>query len=351
MIPQEPARHPWKISQENSYAVNILVVVCPIAVTLNAVLLYRFYVNRRQLKNGYLILLSICMGDFLCSCCIGFSSALHVLLPELSWEWCQSIGIVSIATASASGMSAVFMSAERYMQIALSTTLTKTQVMITTSSIWIFFVIFACIPIFTETYYEERPCQVWCLPAFTKNSGKHLPFMVMTLVLQWIALIAVPFCYWSIYKFALSNGFKWGLQSGIVTAAVGPSVMTYSEDSTRHDCTSEIIKTSVSTQNKFEVSSTEKNAMRSQLMLTKKLALLVVQFYIGWFALAICLIYESVRNSRLSSTQDFILGLSNALSWVLNPLILLSLDTQLRLRIRVPRKIVSISCLLPQMSS
>ncbi|KAI9136386.1 hypothetical protein BKA69DRAFT_1104521 [Paraphysoderma sedebokerense] len=318
----------WRISPEFNYAKSTLLVICTIAVLLNGFLLYRFYANRSKLKNGYLILTSICLGDFLSSCCLSLTSILHTISSELTWEWCQYSGMMITLGASTSGVFALFLSAERYIQIVHSKTFQRNQIVAATGIIWLFLVIMSSVPLFNGSYYEQRPSQTWCFPVLTNQNTEHLPFTIMAHILLWTALTGIPFFYWNIYKFASLNGFKWGLRKGAVTAAIGPTASVKSDN---HNVKQSETQLNIS-QNLKERSTTEQDVLRYQLKLTKRLAVLVLQFYIGWFGLAICFTLETIQNTKISPVADFILGLANVVSWLLNPIIILSLDNQLKVR-------------------
>ncbi|KAI9138867.1 hypothetical protein BKA69DRAFT_713294 [Paraphysoderma sedebokerense] len=261
-------RKPWKISPENDHAKIITLIFCFIGILLNGFLLYRFYFNRKNLKGRYIILGSMSVGDFLSCSCLGLLLSLHTILSELSWDWCQFVGMTLATASGTSGVSALFLSAERYIQIVHSKTFTTAQITIITGSIWFILITVSFVPLLTGAYYEERPCQTWCLPAFTGQTTKQLPFMVMAHSLLWTALIGIPFCYWRIYRFALQNGFKWGLRKGQVTAAVGPTASANTRDGPH----SRSLKSEVQlpSQTLTDTSLAQQDALRSQLQLTKK---------------------------------------------------------------------------------
>ncbi|KAI9138864.1 hypothetical protein BKA69DRAFT_1089026 [Paraphysoderma sedebokerense] len=319
---------PWKISPENDYAKNIACTLCFIGIILNGILLYRFYLTWKNLKIRHIILLSMCVGDFLCSCCLGFSLIFHAMLSELPWEMCQLVGIILATFAATSGVSAFFLSVERYQQIVHSKALSRNQIITIMGFIWLFFPFMSLIPIFTKAYYRKRPCETWCLPPFTGESLNELPFMILAHMLVWSALIGIPFCYWRIYKFALKHGFKWGLQRGAVTAVVGPSVSENTSHTQNGFSTAELKIQSQTLTNPSD----ERNALHSQLKLTKKLGVLVLQFYVGWFGLALGFTSETVHKTEVSVLADIILGIATIVSWSTNPLIILTMDNQLRLR-------------------
>ncbi|KAI9136839.1 hypothetical protein BKA69DRAFT_97830 [Paraphysoderma sedebokerense] len=228
------------------------------------------------------------------------------------------------------------MSGERYMQIVMSKTLRKSHITLIVGGIWANSVITGFLPLITGSYYWERPCQVWCVPDYTGDRAKNLPFKVMSQTLLWTALIGIPLCYWRIYKFAVLNGFKWGVQKGVVTAVVGASYTSVTNHMQYvHDSNSNIEGTKPSP-GKVQEDLNAQSALHSQLRLTKRLALVVVQFYIGWFGLATCFMYETIQQSKVTPLTDFCLGLTNVSTWILNPLILLTLDS--RLKIRVSRR-------------
>ncbi|KAI9138865.1 hypothetical protein BKA69DRAFT_1168744 [Paraphysoderma sedebokerense] len=292
---------PWRISPENEYSAKSAYTLSFVGIIVNAILLYKFYVTWKNLKE---------------------------ILSELPWEICQLVGMIHVTFAATSGVSAFFLSVERYQQIVHSKTLSKNQIITTMGFIWFFFPFMSLIPIFTKAYYRVRPCETWCLPPFTGKSSNELPFMVLAHMLLWSALIGIPFCYWKIYKFALKHGFKWGLQKGAVTAVLGPSVSDDTGDIPDGFSTTEIKSQRQTVKN----SSDERNALRSQLKLTQKLGVLVLQFYVGWFGLALCFIVETVHKTHISFLADTILGFVTLLSWITNPLIILTMDNQLRLR-------------------
>ncbi|KAI9138869.1 hypothetical protein BKA69DRAFT_713446 [Paraphysoderma sedebokerense] len=263
----------------------------------------------------------------------------YVIVSEVLNNICELIYVLMSSMVGTSAASAFFMSLERYRQIVLSRTFSKNRIIQTIIFIWLFFPFMASIPLMTGAVYEERPSQVWCLPAFTGHATENLPFMIMAHILLWTALIGIPFCYWNIYKFALHNGFKWGLRKGAITAVVGPSASSNTGHDTRNSQTLKTAGMDLSSQSVIvEEYSKADNALRSQLRLTKKMALLVLQFYIGWFGLAISFMFETFQNTRISPAGDFILGTSNVLSWVLNPIILLTLDNQLKIRFTLRHK-------------
>ncbi|KAI9138870.1 hypothetical protein BKA69DRAFT_1126998 [Paraphysoderma sedebokerense] len=243
------------------------------------ILLVKFFIHRRQLKNGYLILINICIADFICTSSLSLSSLLHTLSPELQWEWSQAAGMSITITAATSGVCAMFMSIERYMQIVLSRPLSTTQIISGIVITWVICTFVGFVPFLTETYYLVRPSEVWCFPGFTNPTIWHIPFIVLANILVWSGLIVIPLSYWSIYRFAVSNGFKWGLERGVFTAVLGPS--SAGVDVNKEHANSSKIE--ISCEQALEDDLSRETALRSQLELTKKLSLLVFQFYVGEF--------------------------------------------------------------------
>ncbi|KAI9138873.1 hypothetical protein BKA69DRAFT_713492 [Paraphysoderma sedebokerense] len=311
-------RQPWILQPQHISYNNATIFVSLLAAFINAFLLVNFFRRRRDINRGYYILINMCVADFISSCCVSVSAILHAFSPELPWEWCQSVGMILTTAASTSGLCAAFLSMERYSLIVLSNPLSPKFLLNGIIFVWIICIIFCCLPFFTQSYYRGRPSEIWCLPIISASETKHLPFSILSHIFVWAALIAIPWCYWRIYKFAISYGFKWGLQKGAVTAALGASTETKTYTKT-------VVDTS---------------ALRSQLKLTKKFALLIMIFYIGWFGLAISFTYEIIYQTTFSPLLDFVFAISQISAWFLNAFIVLTMDNRLKVRLR---KVKSVS--------
>ncbi|KAI9138871.1 hypothetical protein BKA69DRAFT_1089058 [Paraphysoderma sedebokerense] len=219
-------RQTWVLPSSHIHFNNTIIFLGPLAVILNAILLVNFCIRRRNLKQGHFILINMCISDFISSCSVCVSSIWLAISGQVPWELCQSVGMVVVTATTVSGISALFLSVERYFMIVHSSPFSSTILIIGIIFIWILSTLFGSMAFITETYYHVRPSAIWRFPEITKLTSRHLPFAIMAQVLVWTALLTIPWCYWKIYKFAISYGFKWGLQKGAVTAALGASTST-----------------------------------------------------------------------------------------------------------------------------
>ncbi|KAI9138872.1 hypothetical protein BKA69DRAFT_1040549 [Paraphysoderma sedebokerense] len=305
-------RKPWVLSPSQVPYNNTFIFLGILGVSLNAFLLLKFAIRKRELKQGYLILLNMCFADLIASFAVSVTSISFAISTKLPWEMCQSTGMIIVTSTTVTAMCAVILSMERYSMIVLSSPLSHKKLIIGNVLIWCLATIFTTIPFMTETYYQVRSSGVLCFPDMTKLSNRHLAFSITAQVLVWTALILIPWCYWKIYKHAVTHGFKWGIRKGTITTATGSSTGT--RKSTR-----ELIVSN--------------DALKFQLRLAKNFAAVILVFYCGWFGLGIGFASDMIRQTPASPAVNFVFGALRYFACSLNAIMVLTLDNRLKVRV------------------
>ncbi|KAI9145261.1 hypothetical protein BKA69DRAFT_1050324 [Paraphysoderma sedebokerense] len=259
----------WLLTGEAISWNAIALVLALLAAAFNTVLLVQFYRNRSEIRACHMALINICICDFLFGWGTLISYIAHAIHPELSWEFCQYNGVVTVLCLATSGLSSVLMALERYLQVVRSKSFTLLQMTAFLAVIWSLTLFLALFPIIVKTYHVPESSLVYCFPDRRGTTVFHYLFSVTGFICIIFATSSVTLAYTLIYKEAIAKGFaKFYPRQTKSSAAENRNVST-----TVLSAKERIHETAIET------------AYKRQLELTLKLAILTLAFHLGEYSM------------------------------------------------------------------
>ncbi|KAI9144280.1 hypothetical protein BKA69DRAFT_1056664 [Paraphysoderma sedebokerense] len=140
-----------------------------------------------------------------------------------------------------------------------------------------------------------------------------------------VGMIFTASSYYSIYRKSVKDGFKWKLGSSPHNIIFFSSVSVASCNQDLSICID--INTAVLSELKDDT------AIKKQMIITQKLALITLLFFIGWAPMGFNIYYQTFSGSRLSPIADFICGVFALSNSIFNSLVILTMDSRWKLPI------------------
>ncbi|KAI9139169.1 hypothetical protein BKA69DRAFT_1087104 [Paraphysoderma sedebokerense] len=208
---------------------------------------------------------------------------------------------------------------------------------------WITSAVLAMLPLATETFFVPQAVKIYCLGKMFGSTTGHRIYGIVTSATIVIACSIVGGCYYSIYKKAIADGFKWRNQSFVSTELLRETTEAYesadrsAKKSNVHGAStgSGANSTNSASGSKPKSTATHNDAYQKQLQLTIKLALLTLYFYTTWSPTLASYLYQMISNQPVSREFDFFSSLLTNGASVVNPILVLSMDS--RWRVKMPK--------------
>ncbi|KAI9139171.1 hypothetical protein BKA69DRAFT_1168500 [Paraphysoderma sedebokerense] len=341
----ELAKLSWRLPESFLTYNMIHLFVCFAGILTNAVLQIQFWKNRSHIKASSVPLLHISICDTLLLTATAVSCIALDITRELSWTWCQVNGFSIIFFIAPSALSFTVISIDRYKQIISGHPTTRREMSFMLFMTWIASAVIAMLPLATETFFVPQAAKVYCLGKMFGSTTGHRIYGSVTSVIIVIACSIVGGCYYSIYKKAIADGFKWRGQTFVSTELLRETTEAY-ESADKSAKKSNVKGTSTGTGanstnsvsgSKPKSNAKQNDAYKKQLQLTIKLALLTLYFYTTWSPTLASYIYQMISNQPVSPEFDFFSTLLTNGASVVNPILVLSMDSRWRLNMpKVP---------------
>ncbi|KAI9139172.1 hypothetical protein BKA69DRAFT_684769 [Paraphysoderma sedebokerense] len=333
----------WLLPDEYVSYNRVFLAMCILGILSNLTLQIQFLRNWKSITVSSFTLVHISICDLLMLISVAAAcSSFELSHPrELSWFFCQFNGFTVVILIAASGLSFTLISIERYFQIIAGRTTTKRQLVFMLLLIWTLAIGIACIPIFTSTYYVPQPAKFYCLGNIGGNKFGHRLYSLTCLCTVFAACVVITYSYYSIYKRAIADGFKWSSETFVSGKSRLQNVRSeysnldvpcasHGAGGDGNGPTGTI--SSLKTLPRF---SKQNDAYKTQMQMTLKLAFLTFYFYITWLGTCASWSYQVFVSPDISPEFDFWASLFTAGASMINPFLVLRMDS--RWKIPMPK--------------
>ncbi|KAI9139175.1 hypothetical protein BKA69DRAFT_684947 [Paraphysoderma sedebokerense] len=329
---------PWRVPDVSLIFVRMLLALSVIGVITNTLLQIRFFKNRQNIRTSSMSIIHISTCDFLTLILVGVTSAALEVTRELSWYWCQVNAFCLIMLITPSSLTYTVIAIERYLRIIHGRSLTKVEMSLMIFTTWIISAGLAIIPVVTGVYFIPQASKAYCLGDFTGQSFGHRAYAISSSILIFIAFAIVTFCYYSVYKKAIADGFKWREQSfmstklPLILQGSNPGNANPLSNSMRQE---DVFGSSHTVENgnpkpSKTVQSRHNDAYKTQMQLTIKLAAFTIYLYTVWSGTFASYLYQLITGQNISPEFNFIASFFTAGASAFNPILILKLDSRLK---------------------
>ncbi|KAI9140836.1 hypothetical protein BKA69DRAFT_487434 [Paraphysoderma sedebokerense] len=290
----------WVLSDKSRPVNDLKLSLAVIATLINGFLLIRIFKSRRNIKVFQLSLVNMVFSDTLCGCCSIVLYGTHLLTSSLNFTWCYYSSVQFVTFMGFSISAATIMSVERYFQIVLGKTANFKQMIIILVSFWTLHILIGFWPLMRDIHVVPQASEIHCLPDFRIHESKHQWFAAVVTAYIILTLCTITSSYYLVWKKAIVDGFKWNEKSFVMQYQGNrvASEPTMVKDSTEAKRTAEnnLMKASslnvnnskqnldnLNSASASEISSSsDRNARKKQIEMTKKLAVITLAIYICW---------------------------------------------------------------------
>ncbi|KAI9139174.1 hypothetical protein BKA69DRAFT_1087118 [Paraphysoderma sedebokerense] len=332
-------RSVWHLPDEFIVYNCVFLAMCLFGILSNVTLQIQFLRNWKSItvSSFSLVHISICDMLMLISVAAACTSFELSHPRELSWFFCQFNGFTVVILIASSGLSFTLISIERYFQIILGRSTTKKQLAIMLLTTWGIAGTIACIPFITKTYYVPQPAKFYCLGNIGGSEFGNRLYGMASLFTVVAACVVITVSYYSIYKRAVADGFKWNHETFVSAKSRLHNFISEKSnpDSSAHFVGGSGIIRTISSVKAVPKVTKKTDAYKTQMQMTLKLAFLTFYFYITWLGTCASWGYQVFVSPDISPEFDFWASLFTAGASMVNPFLVLRMDS--RWKIRMPK--------------
>ncbi|KAI9142439.1 hypothetical protein BKA69DRAFT_284076 [Paraphysoderma sedebokerense] len=335
-------QHPdWHLPAEFFPFNDAIIGLGVISVSFKILLFIQIWRKRQYVGVSTASSIHICFLDFLSGWYGIIINSAHHISSTLPWIMCQIDGISLTLLVGASFQTLFILSIERYLHIVRGKPATPREITLMLASVWFFSIITAFAPILAGTYYVPQPQMIYCLNDYTQRTRGHLIYSITTLSAVVSGNVGVTWIYYSIYRKAISDGFKWNTQSFVIKSVVSRyldsksnvqnsdrSLVIWAENDTDKD-EKDAAKRKPDTR-EHEIAMKKNEAYKKQIEFTVKLAIFTFYAYFCWFGITASWIYQLITGNKVPPAIDFAVTLIPFCGGIMHPIIVLNIDNRFR---------------------
>ncbi|KAI9140500.1 hypothetical protein BKA69DRAFT_1141047 [Paraphysoderma sedebokerense] len=366
--------HQWVLPDSSKPVNDLMFALTIIASIINTILLIRIYSSRKTLKVFHMSLVNMVVSDTLC----GYISILfygaHVLQSSIDYSWCYYSSTEFVSFLGLSISSATVISVERYFQIVVGKTASYKTMFYILLSLWVIHFTVGFYPLMVNMDIVSQPSGVYCMPDFRRNDLLHQSYSIVVAAFVISVLIVITVSYYGIWKKAVADGFKWNEKSFVIKnmdefrdkpAVVHPVALNESDTKLKiSDVSLQKPGSSTMGGSKFNMAppeltftsevkpSSDESARSKQIAMTKKLAIITLELYLGmnfghsvlrcikaltalydvfgpaWLGNLSSYIYKISTGGDVSFIWDSFMGIFHFCHCIFNPIIILTMDSR-----------------------
>ncbi|KAI9135930.1 hypothetical protein BKA69DRAFT_288403 [Paraphysoderma sedebokerense] len=345
----------WTFQDGRSEFVNELVFsLAIIASVINTILLIRIYKSRSNLTVFHMSLVSMVISDTLCAYASVLSYGAHLLHSGLDYFWCYYSSTEFVSFLGISVASATLISVERYFHIVLGKTATFRIMSSILIFIWVFHIVVGFFPLMVNIDVVIQASETYCLPDLRRSDLLHRSYAILFVTFVISVLSVITIAYYKIWRKVVADGFKWNEKSSSSKNAEQQSTSHRSRAGTMEQ-TDTNMKTSASSsiRTSSNAGTSPKNNLRAQegavnlesnssqtattrgkqMAMTKKLAIITLALYLSWFGSLFSFLHQMITGTFVPYALDAFMGIFHFSHCILNPLIILTIDSRWRIRL------------------
>ncbi|KAI9137980.1 hypothetical protein BKA69DRAFT_1094759 [Paraphysoderma sedebokerense] len=302
-------------------------------------------------------LVNMVLSDTLCSySSLVYYGALVVDSISPDYFWCPFSSTELVLLLGLSFTSAAIISVERYFQIVSGKTTTYKKMFWVLCCVWVFHISVGVYPIMVNMDIVSQASEVHCLPDFRRSDIVHQSYGAFLVTLDACVLLIITRSYYKIWRKAIADGFKWKDKSFVDANAMEqpqrriqdqPARLEEDEANTLSRIPTEssygsvmFPKKSLGGTHSSETATSRQliTAHSQQMAMTKRLATITFALYLAWVGSLFSFSYQMYTGEHVSALLDWSLGSLHYSHCILNPIIILIMDSRWKINFTLPRR-------------